>query len=72
MDSQLNPFTDLKEKAHKPVMAVITGSSTAESAEVALDLMGRLQGMGIPAFSGMERGARALRNAVEYYRMKNS
>ena len=69
-EGQLSPFADIKQRTDKPVMAIITGSSSAQSQEVALELMGKLQTTGIPAFLGMERGARALRNAVEYYRMK--
>ena len=70
-DAQLNPFVDIKQRISKPVMAIITGSSSAPTQAAALDLMARLQGMGIPAFPGMERGALALRNAYAYYRMKN-
>jgi acyl-CoA synthetase (NDP forming) len=72
LDSQLNPFADIKERTSKPVMAIITGSSSAQTQGAALELMGKLQGMGMPAFLGMERGAIALRNAASYYRMKSS
>lgn len=70
VDAQLKPFADINETTHKPVMAIITGSSSAETQAAALDLMAKLQAMGIPAFPGMERGAQALKNTVEYYRMR--
>ena len=53
----------------KPVMAFISGASDARSVEAATSLMTRLQAAGIPGFLGMERGALALRNAWDYYRM---
>jgi hypothetical protein len=68
MDMQLNPFLDIRQKTTKPVMACITGPSSPQAATATLELMGRLQAIGIPAFPGMERGALALRNAREYYR----
>ncbi len=67
LDSMLAPFAGLRDQTDKPVMAIITGSSSAQSAATALELMGKLQAMGIVAFLGMERGARALRNAYRYY-----
>jgi acyl-CoA synthetase (NDP forming) len=69
LEAQLAPFAGFRQSTEKPVMAIITGSSSAQTAAASLELMGRLQGMGIPAITGMERGAMALRNAAEYYRM---
>jgi acyl-CoA synthetase (NDP forming) len=69
LDMQLGPFVGLRQKTIKPVMACITGSSSAETAAASLELMERLQAAGIPAFPGMERGAAALRNARDHYRM---
>ena len=71
-DAQLNPFADIKQRTAKPIMAIITGSSSAQTQATALELMAKLQRLGIPAFLGMERGALALRNAYAYYRMKNA
>jgi acyl-CoA synthetase (NDP forming) len=72
LDAQLAPFVDFRQATEKPVMAIITGSSSAQTAAASLELMARLQGMGIPAIQGMERGAMALRNAAEYYRLNRS
>jgi acyl-CoA synthetase (NDP forming) len=70
VDVQLAPFADLTTRTAKPVMACITGSSSPETAQAALELMGRLQTIGIPAFLGMERGALALRNALALTAMR--
>lgn len=70
LESMLAPFAEIKVKASKPLAAIITGPSSAESVAIAMDLMGRLQAMGIPAFPGMERGALALRKAYEYWHMR--
>ena len=72
IEAQLNPYSDIRQKTTKPVMAIITGSSSSQTQAAALELMGRLQAMGIPAFLGMERGALALRNASLYYRMQSA
>ena len=72
LEAQLSPFVDTNKKIAKPLMAIITGSSSAQTQAAALELMTKLQGMGIPAFLGMERGALALRNAHAYYRMKSA
>jgi acyl-CoA synthetase (NDP forming) len=70
MESQLAPFIELKQKTDKPVMAIVSGPSDAASAGAAMELMGKLQEIGIPAFPGMERGALALRKAYEYWQMR--
>ncbi len=72
LDAQLAPFAGFVQATLKPVMAIITGSSSAQTAAASLELMGRLQGIGIPAIQGMERGALALRNAAEYYQLNHS
>ena len=72
LDAQLAPFAGFVQATPKPVMAIITGSSSAQTAAASLELMGRLQGIGIPAIQGMERGALALRNAAEYYQLNHS
>ena len=61
---------EMRQRTDKPVLAVIGHQHTPEEVQAAIELMGRLQSAGIPAFLGMERGAFALRNALEYYRVK--
>jgi acetate---CoA ligase (ADP-forming) len=70
-DIQLAPFSDIKQLTTKPVMAIISGPSDGPSVGAAMEMLGKLQAIGIPAFLGMERGALALRKAFDYWRMKN-
>ncbi len=70
MDAQLNPMLDLQNRTNKPVIAVISSASDPRSIEAVNNLMAKLQAGGIPTFPGMERGGKALKNAVDYYRMR--
>ncbi len=70
LEAQLAPFAHLKQQTNKPVMAIVSGASDAPAVGAALELMGKLQEMGIPAFPGMERGALALRRAYEYWQIR--
>ena len=69
-EAALAPMLEMRQRTDKPVLAVIGHQHTPEEVQAAIELMGRLQSAGIPAFLGMERGAFALRNALEYYRVK--
>jgi acyl-CoA synthetase (NDP forming) len=71
-DVHINAVAEIKKKTTKPVLAIISHSSSLADGQVAGDLMQKLQAGGVPAFIGLERGAQALRNALEYYRLKNS
>jgi acyl-CoA synthetase (NDP forming) len=61
----------IREKSSKPVMAVVV-YSTPEEMQGAREATRLFQGKGVPAFPSIERGARALRNALDYYRRKES
>jgi acyl-CoA synthetase (NDP forming) len=69
-DIQLTPFADIKQMTGKPVMAIISSPSDGPSVGAAMEMMGKLQAMGIPAFLGMERGALALYKAYEFWQMR--
>jgi acyl-CoA synthetase (NDP forming) len=71
-DIHINAVAEIKRKTTKPVLAIISHSSSLADGQVAGDLMQKLQAGGVPAFIGLERGAQALKNALEYYRLKNS
>jgi acyl-CoA synthetase (NDP forming) len=45
--------------------------STHNAEEVARGIMLKLREKGIPAFPSVERGARALKNALDYYRSQS-
>ena len=72
LDAALAPMIEMRQRTDKPVLAAIWYQHTPEDVQAAIDLMGRLQAAGIPAFLGMERSAYALRNALEYYRLRNA
>jgi hypothetical protein len=48
----------------------IIASGNIEDLKIASEALHKFQEKGIPVFSSIERGARALRNALEYYRLK--
>ena len=59
----------IREKSLKPVMAVVS-FSTPEEMQGAREATKKFQERGVPAFPSIERGARALRNALDYYQHK--
>jgi acyl-CoA synthetase (NDP forming) len=56
----------IKQKSTKPVMAIVA-YSTSEEMQGSIDAMMLFQEKGVPAFPSIERGAKALRNALDYY-----
>lgn len=70
VEKEINSAIGVKQVTAKPVMAVLPYASPDEMREV-LDIGERLRRASIPVLPGFERGARALRNALEYYRLKD-
>jgi len=74
MDGRLDSFVemtaDLKAKTDKPIISIINYYSLEELPMVK-EVVSKFQERGIPTFPSIERGAVALRNTFEYYRMKN-
>jgi len=68
-DCQL--LADIKKRSSKPVMAIIPYSSPEEMKR-AREATKMFQKKGIPVLPSLERGAIALRNTIEYYRLKNN
>lgn len=66
IETHLNPLIDIKNKTTKPVMSIITTSYSSEEIEQSKNIMQKLQGSGIPVFISLERGAFALRKALDY------
>lgn len=70
--NQLQDMVDLmanaREKTGKPVIAIAV-YFTPEEMQAAEEISAKFQEKAIPAFPTIERGARALRNAFEYYRL---
>ncbi len=69
LQEQVELLSEVKERAAKPVIA-ITAYSTFEEARMAIEITQKLQERGIVKFPSLERAARALRNALDYYTFK--
>lgn len=65
----IDTMANIKSKSSKPVMAVVA-YSTPEEMQGARAAMELFQKRGVPAFPSIERGAKALKNAYDYYRTK--
>ena len=69
MQSEVDLMAEIKARSPK-TLTVIIPYSTPEEMRRARELTQRFQGRGIPAFPSIERGARALKNALNYYSFK--
>jgi len=67
--SDIDLMGNIRQKSSKPMMAIVS-FSTPEEMQSAREATKQFQERGVPAFPSMERGARALRNALDYYRHK--
>jgi len=65
-------LAEIRKRAEKPVMAVLSMSFSPEEAQQAGEAVQTLQREGIATFFSFERGARALKQALDYYTMKGS
>ena len=72
LESHINSVIDIKKRTSKPVMAILSWSFSPVGVEQATDIIGKLQDGGVPTFILLERGAFALRKALDYYNFKNS
>jgi acyl-CoA synthetase (NDP forming) len=61
---------EIRKKTSKPVMAIVP-FVTPEEMKDSIDATKKFQQRGVPAFPAIERSARALRNALDYYRHRN-
>jgi len=64
--NQVDSLVDLRKKSSKPLMSVIPFSSP-EQMTASLEVANEFQENNVPVFSSVERCARALRHAYEYY-----
>ena len=62
---------EIRKSTSKPVMAIIP-FVTPEEMKESRDATKKFQERGVPAFPSIERGARALRNALDYYQQKRA
>ncbi|MCX6024146.1 MAG: hypothetical protein NTZ05_20920, partial [Chloroflexi bacterium] len=66
LQDRLATIQEFRSKSSKPFIAVLSGNFPRAGEQLLLDLDRALTDAGIPAFRSMERGARALRNALDY------
>lgn len=72
VDAHINTLVNMSKNCSKPMLAVVPYLSSPEDMKQAKDIAQKFDGSGIPAFDNVERAARALKNALDYYRFKNS
>ena len=70
-DAYINLLIDARKKTSKPVMAILSWAFSPEDVQQAGDVIQKLQDGGVPTFIALERGAFALRKALDYYNLKN-
>ncbi len=71
LEGDINSLIDMRKRTPKPV-AVIHSFHSPEVAQETRKVSQKLRDGGIPTFLTLERGAQALRNALDYYRLKDS
>lgn len=71
VQNDINMLAEIRKRSPKPV-AVILGYFSPEMVQETMSLIGKLHEGGIPLFVSPERGARAFRNAFEYYDIKKN
>lgn len=72
LENHINTVVNKRKNTSKPMLAVVPYLSSPEDMKQAKDIAQKFQGSGIPTFDNVERAAQALRNALDYYRFKNS
>ncbi|MDO8567722.1 MAG: CoA-binding protein [Dehalococcoidales bacterium] len=68
IENDIGIMTEIRQKTQKPVMVVIPYYAyNPKDTEQLGEIIQRLLKAGVPAFINLERGARALKNALTYY-----
>jgi acyl-CoA synthetase (NDP forming) len=71
IDQNIAMLSEIRGRTSKPV-AVILASFGFENAEIARDVVRKFRDGGIPTFPSLERGARALKKALDYHYLHNA
>jgi len=69
LDRDVSVLVETRERSQKPVAVILTFQSP-EAMQATRDLAQRLREGGIPTFVSLERGAKALKNALDYHTLK--
>ena len=72
LETHINSVIDMRNRTSKPVMAIVSHSFSPGEVEQAGGIIQKLQSGGVPTFVALERGAHALRNALDYYGLKSN
>ena len=62
-------LAETRQRTQKPVVVILAYQSP-EAMQTASEVARRFRESGIPTFTSLERGAKALKNALEYYILK--
>ena len=71
LESHIEAVLDIKKKTKKPIMAILSWAFVSAEVEKAGEVINSLQAGNVPVFISLERGAFALKQAADYYEMKN-
>jgi acyl-CoA synthetase (NDP forming) len=69
-DDEIKAIAQMRARTSKPVMVCLQLTMLPRVIADARTIVKTLQDAGIPAFTSLERGALALRNALDYYRFR--
>ena len=70
IEKDVYSLVDIKKRTFKPIIVALPSYVSPEKEEV-IEVTQKFQEKGIPLFPSMERGARALKNALDYYSLKS-
>ena len=72
LEGDMESLAGIRKRTAKPVMAIVSCPFSPKEVEQAGGIIQKLQSGGVPVFIALERGARALKNALDYYNLKGS
>jgi acyl-CoA synthetase (NDP forming) len=70
MPGGVDSVLELRKRSKKPVLATVYSPFSSGGVQEARRIIKRLQDGGVPAFSTIERAAKAVRNTMAYYRFR--
>lgn len=70
MPGGVDSVLELRKRSKKPVLATVYSPFSSGGVQEARRIIKRLQEGGVPAFSTIERAAKAVRNTMAYYRFR--
>jgi acyl-CoA synthetase (NDP forming) len=71
LEDDINALIAMRHRTSKPVLAILSFFAHEDVQEIQA-LLDKLRDNSIPVFPSLERGARALKNALDYYRIKTA